>query len=404
MRHRLLFLLPFPPRAGGRHGGARAIAQLLRRIAARHSVAVLYLREASEEPMDDDLASLCEVVHAIPRSAPRVSGIRQRIQRRVRFLGSLVAGKPIWVQAVDVPAFGAAAERLAADWHPDLVQLDYHVMGQYLDSLDGNAAPRLLMLHEPGEDGVGRAYAKPSPLLLWLDRRAWRSFERRVLRKVQCVVALTEGDRASIARRGIDVPIETIPLGVEIPSAAADPVGASPPTVLFVGNFRHDPNVDAALRLVHDIWPLVEERNADAVLSLVGDAPPAELASTARARVQVLGGVPDVAPFLNRAAVCVAPLRRGGGMRVKVIEAFAAGKAVVASPLAVAGLAVEPRRHFLEATTDAEFAAAIVELLEDAALRRSLAVAVRDWAADNVSAEQTAAAFERLYQRTIAAP
>jgi glycosyltransferase involved in cell wall biosynthesis len=145
----------------------------------------------------------------------------------------------------------------------------------------------------------------------------------------------------------------------------------------------------------------VRSRHPDAVLCLVGDGPPEELIALAAPGVDVTGAVPQVEPYLERAALCVAPLREGGGMRVKVLEALAAGKAVVASPLAVAGLAVEHERQILLARDDEDSARAICRLLEDRDLRYSLATAARTWAMTHVGIDRTAAAFEALYGRII---
>ena len=150
---------------------------------------------------------------------------------------------------------------------------------------------------------------------------------------------------------------------------------------------------------MHDVWPNVRSRRPDAVLVLVGEGPPEGLAAAAGRDVEVHGSVSAVEPYLARAAVSVAPLREGGGMRVKVLEAMAAGKAVVASPLAVEGLAVADGRELLVASSDDEFAAAIVRMLDDTGLRRRLASTAREWALANAGPDRTAAAFESLYRR-----
>lgn len=375
------------------------MAQLLRRVAARHDVALLYLREQSEGQVDPDIAALCERVEAVERPRLQQAGLLVRLSRRARSLVSLVRGVPLWVQAVDVSAFAAAAERAVRDWRPDLVQLEYHVMGRYLNAVSHGDVPKVLVFYETGTDAAGRAHDNASWLLLRLDRRAWRVYERRVLRRVRAAVVLTDADRQRLADRGVDVVIETIALGVEIPPEAADPLGSSPPSVLFVGNYRHDPNRDAALRLVHDVWPTVRNRRPDAVLLLVGESLPEALAAAAGRDVEIHGSVPAIEPYLARAAVSVAPLREGGGMRVKVLEAMAAGKAVVASPLAVEGLAVADGRELLVASSDGQFADAIVRILGDTGLQLRLASAAREWALENAGPDRTAAAFESLYRR-----
>ena len=114
--------------------------------------------------------------------------------------------------------------------------------------------------------------------------------------------------------------------------------------------------------------------------------------------VVVTGRVPDVTPYLDRAAVVVVPLRLGGGMRVKVLEALGAGKAVVASSLAVEGLDVVDGEHVLLAETDQQFSDAIVQLLSDPTRRKALAAHAYAWAHAHLGWERSIAAYEGLYE------
>jgi glycosyltransferase involved in cell wall biosynthesis len=109
--------------------------------------------------------------------------------------------------------------------------------------------------------------------------------------------------------------------------------------------------------------------------------------------------VADIAPYLNRAAVVVAPLRLGGGMRVKVLEALAAGKAVVASPLAVVGLDVANENEVILAENAHQFSDAIVRLLAHPEHRSALAGRARAWACAKLSWEKSIAVYEAMYER-----
>jgi glycosyltransferase involved in cell wall biosynthesis len=111
--------------------------------------------------------------------------------------------------------------------------------------------------------------------------------------------------------------------------------------------------------------------------------------------------VPDVAPYLDAAAVVAVPIRLGGGMRVKVLEALAGGKAVVTSRLAAEGLDLEDGAEVLFAETDDEFARAIERLLGDRALRVALAGRAGAWAARRVDPAARIAAYERIYARLL---
>ncbi|HYP47248.1 MAG TPA: glycosyltransferase family 4 protein [Thermoleophilaceae bacterium] len=304
-----------------------------------------------------------------------------------------------------MPSFAARLHEVARAWRPQIVQAELHVMGQYLSGLGDPAPHRVLVEHEPGsaaardliawEHGLRRAGRR-------LDALAWRRYEPRVLAAADAVVAFTGEDAAALAPLGPRARMLTIPLGIPIPERASDPIGKSPPAVLFIGSFGHPPNVDAAVRLARDIFPGVRARLPDARLEIVGAAPPPEVRRLAGPGVVVTGRVADVSPHLGGAAVVAAPMRLGGGMRVKVLEALAAGKALVATPRAVAGLGLEPGRHALVAEGDDGLGDALVSLLSDPDLRGRLGAAARAHVAEHLSWERATLAYEDLYGSLLA--
>lgn len=400
---RLLFLAPFPPRADAPLGSARALAGLLAHLAPRHRLAVVYLRRPGDLPPGPEVAERCERLEevALPSTA------NGRIGRRIRLLGGLLGGRPMNVTRWAAPAFAERARSLCLSWHPDVVQADLAVMGPYLAALEGRPVPRVLVEHEPavtGAEGEVRRSAGLLRAVRRLDLRAWRRLEPRLLRGADAVVAFTGRDAEVLRRLAPGVRVERIPLGIPLPEKPLDPRGTDPPSILFLGNYTHSPNVDAAVRLATSIFPAVERRCPGARLVLAGDAPPAEVRRLARPGIEVTGRVPDAAPCLDRAAVVAAPLRLGGGMRVKVLEALAAGKAVVASPLAVEGLDLPQGADapVVVAESDEGFAMAVAGLLDSPERRAALAGRARGWACAHLGWERPAAAFERLYEELLA--
>jgi glycosyltransferase involved in cell wall biosynthesis len=235
-----------------------------------------------------------------------------------------------------------------------------------------------------------------------LDERAWRSFERRVLGHVDAAVVFTKRDRHALEALGSGTPIHEIPFGVPLPATPLDPAGEPPPTVLFVGNFRHAANADAATWLGEALFPPLRHTVPGVRLSIVGSSPTPEILALAGDDVSVAGRVPEVEPHLDRAAVVAAPLRVGGGMRVKVLEALAAGKAVVATPLAVEGLDVVPGEQLEVAAGAPELTAALERLLRDEPRRRALAERARAWACERLGWERAVERYERLYAELLA--
>ena len=391
---RVLILAPFTPRLDAGHGGSRVIAQSVTRLGHRARVAVLCLREPSEPPVDGavrDAAVLVDEVIKTPTSSAAA-----RIGRFVGWRAGLLLGRPFWVSDLRRSAYRVRFEEVVRRFEPDVVQVEYTAMAQYLTALDQSRAARVLVEHDPeaGTPERGRVARR-------LDAAAWRGFRRRALRDVDAVVVFTERDRAALELVAGSTRVVRIPIGAEIPERAVSPP-AHDGGVLFVGNFQHAPNVDAALRLVKSIFPLVRRRHPGAVLYLVGASPPAELTSDPSSGVIVTGHVDEVGQYVERAAVVAAPLRRGGGMRVKVLEALAGGSAVVASPLAADGLDVVDGRELAIATTDEEFADRIGELLEDVGARNALAERARAWARQNLTWNASIEAYLRLYAEILA--
>jgi glycosyltransferase involved in cell wall biosynthesis len=405
-RLRLLFLLPFPPRLDGLHGGARVAAHLLIGVAKDHDVGILYLRSPGEAGADPVVTQACVFAEEFltPDTRTKLAHALRSTQRSL----SVLAGRPRWVTNTAAADLARRIPDCIESWQPDLVQAEFHVMGQYLDLVDPSV-PRVLNQHEAGAAAAREEYERTPGsgmrrFLNWADAAGWENFERRVMRKADVVVVFSEDDRMNLSHLVPYRDIVTIPFGTAVPDHALDPVGAQPESIVFVGSFIHLPNVDAAMRLIDGIYPRLRGVFPDLGLSIVGSSPPPALVAAAGNGVIVTGTVPDVTPYLDRATVVVVPLRLGGGMRVKVVEALAAGKAVVSSRRAAAGVGVTDGEHLLLAETDSQFADRVGELLRDPERRAKLAAGARAWAEENLGWERTIAAYEDLYARLIASP
>jgi polysaccharide biosynthesis protein PslH len=377
------------------------MGQLHLRLADRLPVALLYLRRPEEPPVDEALSSRCSLVREVMLS----SNAETRLQRRARDLRAdlmLLRGVPLWVSYTWSAPYAKLLRDTVAEWRPDVVQIEYHIMGQYLPALRDSGARTVFRQHEPG---AATAQERNSPLrtsrvgrlLSALDRGAWRRYEADLMRRVNSVVALTPQDLAIMRNMEPTASFVRIPLGVDLPERPADPIGGLPPQLLFIGNFVHPPNVAAAERLADRIFPLVRASVPETRLTVVGANPPVSLRNREGEGVMVTGEVPDVRPFVDAAAMVVVPIDRGGGMRVKIAEALAAGKAVVATPRAVDGFDVSSGQQLLVAQSDQDLADACLLLLRDPKLRAELGTRARAWALEHLGWDAPASAFERLY-------
>jgi glycosyltransferase involved in cell wall biosynthesis len=157
-----------------------------------------------------------------------------------------------------------------------------------------------------------------------------------------------------------------VPNGVGLDEFRPPTPPSDEPRVTFCGVLSYRPNEEAALWLAQTVWPLIRARRPDARLSLVGSEPTAAVRhlAVADSTVEVTGTVPDVRPYLWRSAVAVAPLFVARGIQNKVLEAVAAGLPCVVTPAVLAGLPENVLPACLATTDPAEFAAAVVDLLD----------------------------------------
>jgi polysaccharide biosynthesis protein PslH len=395
----VLVCTPFTPRLDARHGG-KATAQLLLRLAERNDVALLCLRGPDESPVDPRIASHSALVEEIPLPG------HSRVPRRLVWGFGVLRGLPPWATDCRSREYRSALERLLEEWRPDLVEIHLQVMAQYVDSPAGRNVPRILVDYDPGSAWAGELLGMTTGLrrlVRRLEVAAWRRYERATRPRFDAIVVFAERDVAAVEPSAGGAALLRVPLAVDVPTRPLDHEGVEPPTVVFVGGFAHHPNTDAALWLARGIFPRVLERVPDARLQLVGHAPGEEVRQLARGRVSVHASVPDVTPYLDRAAVIVAPIRIGGSMRMKVLEALAAGKALVATPRAAEGVDATPGAHLLVAETEDELVDALADLLLDRERRRALGVNARVWAEQSLGWQRGVEAFEHLYDTLIEA-
>lgn len=200
-----------------------------------------------------------------------------------------------------------------------------------------------------------------------------KHFERWMFSPYDAVTVLTEPDRAMLLRLQPQLKVSVIPNGIDLAQYTLTHTEREPTTLLFVGNYEYPPNVEAALWLIQEIFPHIQQQEPNAKLWLVGNAPPPELLAFSHDDVLVTGRVPDVRDYYQRATVFICPLRVGAGIKNKVLEAMASNLPVVATPLSVDGIDAQHVETFLIADSAEGIAQHTLELLQDEALRQQLA-------------------------------
>jgi glycosyltransferase involved in cell wall biosynthesis len=297
------------------------------------------------------------------------------------------------------PETTAALWRAVGDWRADAV----HLQGTF------SAAAVALQRGRPRVPAVlddacvyhvsYRRAAEVAPTALGRARglmRSWRlkRFETALARRAAAVVAVSDDEAALLRRMAPATPVVVAPNGVDPGALALTPPGDA---ALFVGLLSYAPNRDAMTWFAREVLPHLGPAGPEVLVA--GRDPGAELAALAAAapRLRLLGFVPDLAPLYARAGVFVNPMRGGGGTRLKMLEAMAAGKAIVSTTIGAEGLALTPGRDVVVADRAPEFAAAVRALLTDPAGAARLGRAARALVEARYRWETCLAPLERLY-------
>ena len=164
-----------------------------------------------------------------------------------------------------------------------------------------------------------------------------------------------------------------------------------PERVLFFGSFRHQPNVDALRFLLQEIWPHLQHERPQAALDLMGPGIPDW--PRQYPNVRVLGFQPDIRPILAEASVVIAPLRFGSGVKIKILESMALGKAVVTTSIGAEGIEAQPGTDFIVADDAQALASETVRLLANPSIRASLGQHARQFIQIHHDADQIAKDF-----------
>jgi glycosyltransferase involved in cell wall biosynthesis len=252
----------------------------------------------------------------------------------------------------------------------DLVHLDIIHMAGYQEMLE-QAMPRAQIVYnwhniesELMDRYSTRERSIPKRIYASVTAGRLRTAEEHILRTAYGHIVCSERERVQLLRQVPEARIEVVGNGVDVGFYGAPSVETTTPNrIVFVGSMDYHANVDAAVWFSRDIWPYVLERFPHWRLTLVGSNPAAAVSALAsQPGIEVTGTVPDVRPYYREAMAAVVPLRTGGGTRLKILEAMAAGVPVVSTALGAEGLEVSPGQNMLAAETREDWIEALSSL------------------------------------------
>lgn len=375
---------------------------IIRGLAEQHTITLLSFLEdtqSTEPEVIGPLLALCHRIETVP--------VPQR-STAARLRQLLTTRRPDMAHRLYSPAFNLKLRQLLTEHHFDIVQIEGIELARTIEIVravspdsklvfdDHNAEAELqrrnmlIDLRHPRR-WLAAAYS-------WVQVGRLRRFEQWACTQAHAVTCVSEADRAHLlsgVRR--QLPIFVIPNCIDVETYQANAAVAIPFDLLFVGKMDYRPNVDAVLWFADAVWPTIKAKRPSTTWAIVGQKPHTRLERLRELDgVTVTGWVESVQPYLAGAAIMLMPFRVGSGTRLKLIEAMAAGKALVSTPVGAEGYAVQHGREILLGENAEEVETAVLHLLHHPEERVRLGREARQFA-QQYDWRQVIPQFDEIY-------
>lgn len=386
---------PYPPH----QGTTLRNFNLVKELAKRHSVCVLTFLEPDQAPHDPGpLLDLCEWLETAP--VPRRS-------TGLRLSQMLTTNRPDMSLRLWSPELNDRLATILRQQPFDVVEIEGIEMAPYLSTLEA-AQPRPLIIYDAhNAEWILQKRACLADLknparwaaaaYSWVQWQRLRRYEAELLRRVNHTIAMSHPDKVALRDVASDVPITVVPNGVDL-LAYDDVTQTKPFDLLFTGKMDFRPNIDAVLWFGRYVLPLIQAQRPGTTFAIVGQRPHPRLDVLRNLPgVTITGYVDDVRPYLAGASVYVAPLRVGGGTRLKLLEAMMMGVPIVSTTVGAEGFPVVHGQELILADEPEQFAQEILDLLASPARRVRLGAAGRIFAQANYGWDSLIPQLEKVY-------
>jgi sugar transferase (PEP-CTERM/EpsH1 system associated) len=389
---------PYPPH----QGTTLRNFNLVKELSKRHKVCVLTFLEPDQHPNKaGPLPDLCEWVETIPVPQRR-TGLRLR-QLLTTFRPDM--SWRLWSPSLN--------ERLVARLNQqsfDVVEIEGIEMAPYLPAIEA-ARPRPTIIYDAHNAewvlqkraflaDVKNPARWPAAIYSWVQWHRLRRYEASLIQRVDHTVAMSAPDKVALRDLAPDAPITVVPNGVDLTAYRQFKGTPIPHDLLFTGKMDFRPNVDAALWFGQQVLPLIQAKRPSTTFAIVGQRPHPRLdVLRDNPHITITGYVDEVRSYIAGTTVYVAPLRVGGGTRLKLLEAMAMRKAIVSTSVGAEGFPVVNGQELILADEPQSFAREVLNLLDDPIRREELAVAGQAFAQANYGWDTLVPQLEKVYQQ-----
>jgi polysaccharide biosynthesis protein PslH len=389
-----------PPDTGGKIRSYNTLLQL----AKHHAITLFSFYAAHEKDVHAELSQVFQRAILIPLDLPMSKSARELLDYALH----LVSREPYNLTKYCRPVVRRKLRDLLEKDKYDVIVCDFLVAAGVIPW--AWPCPKVLFTHNVEAIIWQRHFEMAgNPLwkaLSWWEWKRMEAAEQRYLQKADHVLTVSENDRTTFGRFLDPWKLTVMQTGVDTEFFLPSLEKETPNSLVFTGSMDWLPNEDGIFYFANEIFPMILRQVPDVKLCIVGRNPSRRLQDLASriSNIQITGWVEDVRPYLARCAVCIVPLRIGGGTRLKIFEAMSMAKAVVSTSIGAEGLPVRNAEHLLIADDPVSFAEKTVQLLGNFPQRAGIGRAARCLVEENYSwvtvSKTFAQALENVVKRT----
>lgn len=405
----ILFLtqiLPYPPSSGPKVKTWHVLRYLAQ---SGHKITLASFVRPEELPYIEDVKRICSAVHAIPVH-------RSRVRDAYYFLRSQFTGRPFLVERDDLPEMRSLVNRIVTSEDVDVIHADQLTMTQFGFPLRIKSAKKPVLIFDAHNAvwTITERMKQNAPFYfkipLTLETRRIKHYEGRIVTDFDSTLAVTEPDRLALldAVHGNGshgaLPITVIPIAVDTHTISPVPRAEDSLNILTMGTLYYPPNADGIRWFFEKVFPLIRQKVPAATLTIVGKNPPKDflrLAADSASGIITTGFVPELDPYFADSALTVVPVRAGGGMRVRILEAFARAMPVVTTTVGLEGIDARPGEDVLVADTAEDFADSVVNLFQNKTLQQQLSLNGRRLVEEKYDWQVVLGELDRIYRELV---
>ncbi|MHA2282358.1 MAG: glycosyltransferase family 4 protein [Promethearchaeota archaeon] len=394
---KILFISLLLPHPYSDHASAFTVFKTIKHLSKKHKISLIsFARSREEKEYAKFLKPYCEKINTVVLLQNRI--------RKFWVRANLFTFTPICVSQGYSRELRDNIHSMITQDNYDIVQMEYTPTGQYVTEVKNIAS--VINVHDvisvSAKKLVKHLRFSRKKLEWFIESALSRKYESKLYGKFTKVIAISEKIKEHLLNCDPDLKISVIPPGVDIPEVQKTYASGTGQHLIFMGAMWRDENIDAMLYFYHSVFYLIRKVFPNVKLTIVGGSPSEEIQKLANdSNVKVTGYVDDFIPYYLKNDISIAPMRIGGGIQCKILDAMAVGLPVIATSEANAGIGAQKNEEIIIADTPETFAEKTIELLQNRKLRKTIGRRGRNFVRSNFIWEKTIENLEYNYRECL---